>query len=204
MAPIRVWSRTSSSRRCSTSPQDIGVQGGRTCVSREEWGQLAQKLGVKVIHIAERDTQISKQPEAARRVRQYLVGRWVRERGLAACRARLGHRTSATFPRDGARHDFGCQAAIYLNAAGRRHPRAHLDAESGAFPRLPDHARRVDLDRRLFHRARRHERRVSADRALRLSPVRQRGAVGARVRGPQLAPAGSQTHHDGGHHAGHR
>jgi len=34
--------------------------------SREGWGQLAHKLGVKGIHIAERDTQRSKRPKPSK------------------------------------------------------------------------------------------------------------------------------------------
>src|ERR1700741_4328173 len=37
---------------------DAQVDAGKP-VSREDWGQLARKLGLKVIHIAERDTQRS-------------------------------------------------------------------------------------------------------------------------------------------------
>ena len=59
--------------------------------TREEWGRLAKKAGVKGIHIAERDTQRAKQPEAAERLRQHLVGRGLHLRGPAAVRTRLGH-----------------------------------------------------------------------------------------------------------------
>jgi homospermidine synthase len=31
--------------------------------TREEWAALAHKLGVKVIHIAERDTQVANRPK---------------------------------------------------------------------------------------------------------------------------------------------
>src|SRR5438034_167590 len=42
--------------------RDTGVEINEP-QSREGWGQLAQKLGVKGIHIAERDTQRSKKPK---------------------------------------------------------------------------------------------------------------------------------------------
>ena len=37
----------------------------RLCIpaTREQWAALSQKLGVKVIHVAERDTQVSKEPK---------------------------------------------------------------------------------------------------------------------------------------------
>src|SRR5262245_3461702 len=41
---------------------DTGVDPGRP-ETREAWGKLAHKLGVKVIHIAERDTQVAMQPK---------------------------------------------------------------------------------------------------------------------------------------------
>ena len=95
---------------------DTGVQTG-TPANREEWGRLAQKLGVKVIHIAERDTQISKQPkEPGEFVNTWSVDGFVSEGSQPA---ELGWGThERNFPRDGARHDFGCQAAIYLNQPG--------------------------------------------------------------------------------------
>src|SRR5579863_1008330 len=37
---------------------DTGVEAGKP-VARAEWGELARRLGIKVIHIAERDTQVS-------------------------------------------------------------------------------------------------------------------------------------------------
>ena len=181
---------------------DTGVNVA-TPSSREEWGKLAQTLGIKVIHIAERDTQISNRPKQPDEfVNTWSVDGFVSEGSQPA---ELGWGThERNFPRDGARHDFGCQSAIYLNVPGAAHPRAHLDAARRPFPRLSDHARRIDLDLRLFLGARRHERRVSTHGALRLSPVRQRSALGTRVRWPELAAARSQTHHDGRHRFGHR
>ena len=41
---------------------DTKVEAGNPA-SRLEWAQLARKLGVKVIHIAERDTQIPSKPK---------------------------------------------------------------------------------------------------------------------------------------------
>lgn len=95
---------------------DTGVQAGIPG-SREEWGRLAQKLGVKVIHIAERDTQISSRPkEPGEFVNTWSVDGFVSEGSQPS---ELGWGThERNFPRDGARHDFGCQAAIYLNQPG--------------------------------------------------------------------------------------
>ena len=95
---------------------DSGVKTG-TPANREEWGRLAQKLGVKVVHIAERDTQISSRPKQLREfVNTWSVDGFVSEGSQPA---ELGWGThERNFPRDGARHDFGCQAAIYLNQPG--------------------------------------------------------------------------------------
>src|SRR5712664_3697565 len=42
--------------------RDVGL-GGEAPASRGDWARLAEKLGVKVIHIAERDTQVSLIPK---------------------------------------------------------------------------------------------------------------------------------------------
>ena len=79
---------------------DIADATGRRApqpATRADWAALAQKLGVKVIHIAERDTQVARLAEAAGRVRQHLVDRRLRRRGRAAGGARLGH-ARAAFP----------------------------------------------------------------------------------------------------------
>ena len=95
---------------------DTGVSTA-TPANREEWGRLAQKLGVKVVHIAERDTQISNRPKQLHEfVNTWSVDGFVSEGSQPA---ELGWGThERNFPRDGARHDFGCQAAIYLNQPG--------------------------------------------------------------------------------------
>ncbi len=149
-APTPDWCRISSSRRCSTSPPTPASMPASP-EPRAEWGELARRLGVKVIHIAERDTQVSQRAQGAGRVRQHLVGRRLRQRGLAAAPSSAGARTSAIFPRDGGRHDFGCVRGDLSDAPGRRHARAHLDAARPGTSTASDHARRGDLDRRLLH-----------------------------------------------------
>lgn len=83
-------------------------------INREQWGQLAQKLGIKVIHIAERDTQVANRPkEVGEFVNTWSIDGFVSE----GCQpAEMGWGThEKTFPWDGAQHEFGCGAAIYLN-----------------------------------------------------------------------------------------
>ena len=70
--------------------RDLGDAGDEP-KSREDWGRLAQRLGVKGIHIAERDTQRARNPKPHGRVRQHLVGRGLRVGRHAAGRTRLGH-----------------------------------------------------------------------------------------------------------------
>ena len=85
--------------------------------TRAEWAALAAELGVKVIHIAERDTQIAriaKQPGEF--VNTWSIDGFVAE-GMQP--AELGWGTHERhFPADGGRHDFGTGCAIFLNRPG--------------------------------------------------------------------------------------
>ncbi|HET9915650.1 MAG TPA: saccharopine dehydrogenase NADP-binding domain-containing protein, partial [Candidatus Binatia bacterium] len=85
--------------------------------SREEWAALAQRLGVKVMHIAERDTQVSPIPKRVGEfVNTWSIDGFVSEGSQPA---ELGWGThERELPPDGARHAFGCDAAIYLNRPG--------------------------------------------------------------------------------------
>ena len=85
--------------------------------SREGWGQLAHKLGVKGIHIAERDTQRSKKPKPMNVfVNTWSVEGFVSE-GMQP--AELGWGTHEKWmPDNGRSHDYGCGAAIYLLQPG--------------------------------------------------------------------------------------
>ena len=69
---------------------DLGLDAGKPEGS-QAWAALAHKVGVKGIHIAERDTQRARQSQADGHVRQHLVRRRFRLGGSAASRARLGH-----------------------------------------------------------------------------------------------------------------
>jgi homospermidine synthase len=85
--------------------------------TREQWARLARDLGVKVIHIAERDTQAANRPkQVGEFVNTWSIDGFVSEGGQPA---EMGWGThEKALPADGARHDFGCDAAIYLNRAG--------------------------------------------------------------------------------------
>lgn len=85
--------------------------------SREEWARLMQTVGVKGIHIAERDTQRAKMPKPMNNfVNTWSVEGFVCE-GMQP--SELGWGTHEKWmPATAARHENGCQAAIYLNQPG--------------------------------------------------------------------------------------
>jgi homospermidine synthase len=85
--------------------------------TREDWGALMQRVGVKGIHIAERDTQRARFP----RPRGKFVNTWSVEgfvaEGLQP--SELGWGThEKSLPPGGRHHEFGCDAAIYLLRPG--------------------------------------------------------------------------------------
>jgi len=84
---------------------------------RRDWARLAQRLGIKVIHIAERDTQVSNVPkEPGEFVNTWSINGFVNEGSQPA---ELGWGTHERhFPPEGHHHDFGCGAAIYLMRPG--------------------------------------------------------------------------------------
>jgi homospermidine synthase len=85
--------------------------------SRTDWALLAEQLGVKAIHIAERDTQVATtHKEPGEFVNTWSIDGFVSEGSQPA---ELGWGTHERhFPKDGRRHDFGCDAAIYLLRPG--------------------------------------------------------------------------------------
>jgi homospermidine synthase len=96
--------------------EDTGVDAG-TPGNREAWAKLAQTLGIKVMHIAERDTQVTNVPKVANEfVNTWSVDGFVSE---GAQPAELGWGTHERhFPADGGRHAVGSGCAIYLNRPG--------------------------------------------------------------------------------------
>ena len=85
--------------------------------SRADWARLMQRAGVKGIHIAERDTQRARDPKP----RNVFVNTWSVEgfcaEGLQPSELGWGTHEKA-MPANGRRHDFGCDAAIYLAQPG--------------------------------------------------------------------------------------
>jgi homospermidine synthase len=85
--------------------------------TRDDWARLAQRAGIKGIHIAERDTQRARDPKPRGKfVNTWSIEGFVSE-GLQP--AELGWGThEKSLPANGRKHDFGCGAAIYLLQPG--------------------------------------------------------------------------------------
>jgi len=96
--------------------KDTGVDTG-VPTARAGWAKLAQRLGIKVMHIAERDTQVANVPKATNEfVNTWSIDGFVSE---GAQPAELGWGTHEKhFPADGGRHKAGSGCAIYLNRPG--------------------------------------------------------------------------------------
>ena len=85
--------------------------------TRDKWAALAQRLGVKGIHIAERDTQRAKHPKP----QQVFVNTWSVEGFLSEGMqpAELGWGTHEKWMPDNAgTHKTGCGAAIFIQQPG--------------------------------------------------------------------------------------
>ena len=95
---------------------------------REDWGRLAQRLGVKGVHIAERDTQRAKHPKP----RNVFVNTWSIEGFLSEGMqpAELGWGTHEKWaPANAGFHKSGLRRGDLSEPARRQHPRALLDAD---------------------------------------------------------------------------
>jgi homospermidine synthase len=96
--------------------REVGMQVERP-TSRAGWGALARALGLKGVHVAERDTQRaewSKEPDQF--INTWSVVGFIAE-GLQPAELGWGTHEKA-LPPEGRRHDFGCGAAIYLARPG--------------------------------------------------------------------------------------
>ena len=85
--------------------------------TREDWATLARQLDIRVIHVAERDSQNT----SVRKKRNEFVNTWSIDGfiGEGLQPAELGWGTHEKhWPKDAGTHSFGCQAAIYLNQPG--------------------------------------------------------------------------------------
>ena len=131
-----------------------------------------------VIHVAERDTQVSNRPKQVNEfVNTWSVDGFVSE----GCQpAELGWGShERNFPRDAKRHDFGTGAAIYLGQPGAATRVRTWTPKAGPIHGfLITHSEAISLAD--YYTVREYgDVAVPADRALRLSPERLRRAVGA-------------------------
>jgi len=96
--------------------RDLGLKFTEP-TTRDDWARLMQQAGVKGIHIAERDTQRASEPKPhGKFINTWSVEGFVAE-GLQP--AELGWGThEKTMPPGAQHHDFGSDAAIYLNRPG--------------------------------------------------------------------------------------
>jgi homospermidine synthase len=96
--------------------RDTGVKAD-VPKTQDEWAKLSQTLGIKVIHIAERDTQTSSIPkEPGEFVNTWSIEGFFSEGSQPA---ELGWGThEKALPPDGKTHAFGNGAAIYLDRPG--------------------------------------------------------------------------------------
>ena len=99
---------------------DIARDTGRPATAPQDhagWARLAQELSIKVIHIAERDTQVA----VPRKAPGEFVNTWSVEGfvGEGCQPSELGWGSHEKhFPPDGRRHAAGCKAGIYLTRPG--------------------------------------------------------------------------------------
>lgn len=93
--------------------RDTGLKIAPPPTSRERWARLAEKLGIKVIHIAERDTQASKRPKKEGEfVNTWSIDGFFSE---GTQPSEMGWGThERKLPKGGKEHKFGSGSAIYL------------------------------------------------------------------------------------------
>jgi len=131
---------------------DTAVDAGNPS-SREEWAALAHQLGVKVIHIAERDTQVANTPKRLNEfVNTWSVDGFVSE----GCQpAELGWGThEKELPPQGRRHEFGRQNAVYLLQPGAGTRVRTWTPKAGSFHGfLITHGEAISISDYLTHRA---------------------------------------------------
>ncbi len=92
--------------------EDTGVQVEQP-KTRDAWARIARDLGIKVIHIAERDTQQSATPK---KIGEFVNTWSVDGFHSESCQpSEMGWGThEKAIPADGKEHDFGVKCAIYL------------------------------------------------------------------------------------------
>jgi homospermidine synthase len=96
---------------------ELAGPGNPAPPDRSGWACLAQRLGVRVIHVAERDDQVGRQPKQPDEFVNTWSGTGFISEGLQPAELGWGSH-ERVLPHDGAHHENGCRAAIYLNRPG--------------------------------------------------------------------------------------
>lgn len=109
-----------------------------------EWAHLAKSLGIKAIHIAERDTQIvNRQKQPNEFINTWSIDGFIEELKQPA---ELGFGTHEKHWPDGFQHDSGSRAAIFLNSCGANTKVRSWTPSLGAFHGfLVTHAESISL-----------------------------------------------------------
>ncbi|KAL3822388.1 hypothetical protein ACHAXA_010866 [Cyclostephanos tholiformis] len=97
--------------------EDTGVDVSRNPTTKEDWARLAMTLGVKGVHVAERDTQVSSTPKSP----GVFVNTWSVDGFLSEGYqpAELGWGThERRMPPGGRRHDIGNGHGIWIDRPG--------------------------------------------------------------------------------------
>ena len=158
---------------------DLGLKFKEPKTPRGLGAARRRRLGVKGIHIAERDTQRAKQPKPL----DVFVNTWSVEGFLSEGMqpAELGWGTHEKWmPTNGHTHKTGCQAAIYLMQPGANtRVRSWTPTAQAQYGFLVTHNESISIaDYFTLREGRQGD--LPADLPLRLSPVQRRGAVAAR------------------------
>ncbi len=83
--------------------------------SREEWATLMRDLGVKVVHVAEYDSQVSREPKKVGRFENtWSIDGFYTEGICQPCELGWGTHEKH-WPNDAHQHGYGCGAGIYLD-----------------------------------------------------------------------------------------
>ena len=164
--------------------RDLGDKGSAP-KSKEEWARLAERLGVKGVHIAERDTQRAKSPKP----RNVFVNTWSVEGFLSEGMqpAELGWGTHEKWtPPNAGFHESGCGAAIYINQPGANtRVRSWTPTARAQFGFLVTHNESISIADYYTVRDRGGEAVYRPTCHYAYHPVRRRGAVAARAVRPR-------------------
>ena len=171
--------------------RDLAIEAGEPA-TQQDWARLMQRVGVKGIHIAERDTQRA----TSEKPMQVFVNTWSVEgfvsEGMQP--AELGWGTHERWLPDNAGRQGQDSLAIYLNQPGANtRVRSWCPTPGPQYGFLVTHNESISIPD-FFTRARGRQGGVPPDLPLRLPPVQRGGAVAARDVRPGR-PGRRSAHH---------